>query len=96
MRITWHPDAEREVLESAAFYNQRVPGLGADFLDEIDVAVEKIVRDPDRFPVVEHDVRRCRATRFPYSIYFRRVPDGIRILVVIHHNRRPDYWKGRG
>ena len=26
-----------EIREAAAFYKERVPGLGADFLDEVDV-----------------------------------------------------------
>lgn len=28
-----------ELSEAAAFYDERVPGLGADFLDEVDAAV---------------------------------------------------------
>jgi hypothetical protein len=33
--------------------------------------------------------------RFPYSIVYRGVPEGLRILVVGHQHRRPSYWRGR-
>lgn len=33
--------------------------------------------------------------RFPYGIYYRREGDDLRILVVKHHSRHPDYWKYR-
>ncbi len=95
MRVTWHPQAEHEVVEAATFYNQRVPGLGAAFLDSVDAAVAGIVDDPRRFASVEEDIRRCRVKRFPYCIYFRCLTDTIRVLVVKHHSRHPDYWKPR-
>ncbi|MDZ7620497.1 MAG: type II toxin-antitoxin system RelE/ParE family toxin [Patescibacteria group bacterium] len=95
MQVTWHPEAESEVVEAAAFYNRRVPGLGADFLDSVDAAVARIVDDPSRFAGIEEDIRRCRVKRFPYCIYFRRLTDTIRILVVKHHSRAPAYWRSR-
>ena len=39
MRVVYHPDAAEELVESAQFYESRVPGLGSEFLDEIDRAV---------------------------------------------------------
>ena len=33
MRLIYHPDAEAELIESARFYEQRVPSLGGQFLD---------------------------------------------------------------
>lgn len=46
MRVAWHPQAEDEMLEAARFYDQRVAGLGGDFLDAIDAAVDQITGDP--------------------------------------------------
>mgnify|MGYP001177509955 CR=1 FL=1 len=31
--------AHGELAEAAAFYDERVPGLGVDFLDEVDAAI---------------------------------------------------------
>lgn len=36
MRLIYHPDAEAELIEAARFYEQRIHGLGARFLDSRD------------------------------------------------------------
>lgn len=95
MRVSYHPDAEAEVIEAALFYSRKAADLGADFLDQIDQAVEDVLRDPTRFEVIEDDIRRCPVKRFPYSLYFRVRDKTVRILVVKHHSRHPDYWKPR-
>ena len=33
--------------------------------------------------------------RFPYAIYYRLLPDDLRILAFKHHSRHPDYWRYR-
>jgi len=33
--------------------------------------------------------------RFPYAIYYRHEEECVRVLVVKHHSRHPDYWKYR-
>lgn len=37
-----------------------------------------------------------RVTYHPaYAIYYRNLGDELRILVVKHHSRHPDYWRYR-
>ncbi len=43
MRHVYHPDALTEYADAALYYEERVPGLGADFTSEIDAAIECIV-----------------------------------------------------
>ena len=95
MKIVYHPDAEEELLDAVRFYQQRVPGLGERFLREFDAAISKIQATPDRWALVEEDIRRYLMRRFPYAIYYRHEEDCLRILVVKHHSRHPDYWKYR-
>ncbi|NIL96906.1 MAG: type II toxin-antitoxin system RelE/ParE family toxin [Planctomycetales bacterium] len=95
MRVTWHPDAENELIEDAKFYDRRAAGLGSDFLDAVDTAVEQILRDPKRFPIIEGNFQRCRVKQFPYCVYFRCLPDTIRILVIKHHSRHSGFFKSR-
>lgn len=95
MRISWHPDAESELIEAARFYNERVPDLGGNFLDAVDEAVGQISRDPRQFPKVRDDIQRARVRRFPYCVYFRCLPEAIRILVVKHHSRHSDVGTSR-
>lgn len=95
MRLTYHPDAEEELIEAARFYEGRVAMLGRGFLDAADHAVRLIRAAPERFRVVDSDVRRLIMDRFPYSIYFRLLSDEIRILAFTHQSRHPEYWRSR-
>ena len=95
MRLIYHPDAEAELLEAVEFYERRVPGLGDRLLREFDAAIAAIQDSPERWSVVVDDVRRFVMRRFPYGIYYRVERDVIRVLVVKHHSRHPDYWRYR-
>lgn len=95
MRLIYHPDAEVEIVEAAQFYERRVPGLGHRFLHELDRAITKILETPGRWRMVEEGVRRFVMQDFPYALYYRTEGEYLRILVVQHHSRHPDYWKYR-
>ncbi len=61
MRVVYHPAAVDELVETAEFYDSRVQGLGADFLDEIDQTVSRIAEPPERFAIslhIRHQRRR--------------------------------------
>ena len=95
MRLIYHPDAEAELIEAARFYEGRVSTLGAQFLDAADRAIAVILESPDRWRVIEEEVRHYLMPRFPYAIYYRVFPDHIRILAFKHHSRHPNYWRYR-
>jgi plasmid stabilization system protein ParE len=95
MRLIYHPDAEAELIEAIHYYERRVPGLGGQFLDQVDCAVRVIQEAPERWRVVEGDIRHYLMPRFPYAIYYRLHSEDIRILAIKHHSRHPDYWRYR-
>jgi plasmid stabilization system protein ParE len=95
MRLTYHPDAEVEVVEAVLFYEERGPGLGDRFLRDFNAAVAEIQEAPGRWRVIEDGVRRFLMRRFPYGVYYRIEGDNLHILVVKHHSRHPDYWRYR-
>ena len=95
MRVIHHPHAEAELIEAARYYEARVPALGAQFLDAVSSAVADIVAAPARWRPIEADVRRYLMRRFPFAIYYRILPDHLRILAIKHHSRHPGYWRGR-
>ena len=95
MRLIYHPDAEAELIMAAQFYEQRVPTLGAQFLDATDRAIGIILEAPERWNIIETEMRRYLMPRFPYAIYYRVLPDHLRILAFKHHSRHPDYWRYR-
>lgn len=95
MRLIYHPHAEGELIEAAQFYEQKVPGLGAQFLAAVEIAVSAIQQTPERWRIVEADIRRYLMHQFPYAIYYRAFPEELRILAFKHHSRHPDYWRHR-
>lgn len=95
MRVIYHPDAEVELLEAAHYYENRVRGLGASFIRAFESAVAEIERQPEWWPIVEGDLRFRSLRQFPYAIYYRTIGNELRILVVKHHQRHPDYWRDR-
>ncbi len=57
LRLIYHPDAEGELVRAAQFYERRVPTLGAQFLDATDRAIHVLEDDPERWSIIEADVR---------------------------------------
>jgi toxin ParE1/3/4 len=95
MRHEFHPEALLEFEEAVQFYKERGWTLGQRFAKEIRVTIAKIVATPDRWRVVEQDVRVCRARVFPYAVLYTIEPDYILIVAVAHGKRRPGYWRHR-
>jgi toxin ParE1/3/4 len=96
MRIEYHPAVEDELRDIMDYYNQCSPNLGNEFLDEFDKEILRISKSPLLWGVVAEDIRRALIERFPYAIYFRLVQnDVVRVLVVKHQRRHPDYGLDR-
>ena len=87
--------AELEMLDAARYYELQAPGLGDDFLDKIDSAVQDISEHPERWPVVRPNTRRRLVHRFPYALLYRVDPDEVVIQATMHLHRHPEYWTNR-
>jgi plasmid stabilization system protein ParE len=91
----FHPEARLEYREAAIFYDSRRPGLANAFILEIEATIARIKEAPDRWPVIEQDVRRCLTHVFPYSILYTIEQNSILIVSVNHLRRRPNHWRNR-
>ena len=69
MRVEYHPAVEGELREIRAYYEERSPGLGAAFIDEFERQILQLAAVPERWMIVERDIRRCLMRRFPYIVY---------------------------
>jgi len=88
-RLTIRPEAEAEMADAFDWYEDRVPGLGAEFLLCLDAVLNTIVRSPQQYPRVRREVRRALTRRFPYKIYFVVSETDIVVLSVFHASRNP-------
>ncbi|HEY3028037.1 MAG TPA: hypothetical protein VGJ55_17950 [Pyrinomonadaceae bacterium] len=95
MTYDFHPEARLEYREAATFYESRRSGLGSAYTLEVEAAIKRILEAPDRWRVVEQDVRRCLTHAFPFGILHTVEPDSILIIAVMNLRRKPGYWHSR-
>jgi plasmid stabilization system protein ParE len=95
LKVVFRPAARAEFDGATLWYEDRRPGLGAQFVSEIDYAVEHASKYPDRYPIKHKEIRSVRARRFPYSIYYIAEAEQIVVLAVFHAWRNPAIWRSR-
>ena len=99
MDIELLDSALAEAGEAAAWYDEQVPALGADFLQELDRAVSSISERPQTWPrlgqVRGRSFRRFLLSRFPYGVVYTILPAHALVVAVAHLRRRPQYWADR-
>lgn len=83
------------MLAAARYYESQAAGLGSDFLDKIDSAVQDIREHPERWPIIRLNIRRRLVHRFPYALLYRVDPTESIIQATMHLHRHPDYWVDR-
>lgn len=94
-RVIFKPEARFDVSEAYEWYDQRDPGLGAEFMRAVDSCVHQIQRHPEMYPVVHKNVRQALARRFPYSIFYLVESDTVYVVSVFHASRDPQTWTDR-
>lgn len=95
--IGFHPEARGELMEAAVYYEEQAVGLGTQFIDEVEQAVQLIADQPGLGVTIERSpgLQRWMLRRFPYYLIYRSEPGTTLILAVAHQRRRPGYWKNR-
>ena len=94
-RLVVRATAEADITGAALWYEQRSPGLGAEFLRAVDVILAEIPRMPERYPLVHREARRALLRRFPYGVYFVASPDLVSVVACMHAHRDPRRWEER-
>lgn len=91
----FHPEAAIEFEEAVRYYKHRGRTLGDRFAAEARATVRRILETPERWRVLEGDVRRCLVRVFPYSVLYTIERDYVLIIAVAHGKREPGYWRHR-
>ncbi len=90
------PEAEADALEAYRWYSDQLPGLGEEFLGEIDRALETIRTNPELPRKCHREFRRILARRFPYAVFYAIRGERIVVFAILHTARDPRLWKDRG
>jgi len=88
-------EAEVELWEAVAYYEDKAPGLGLDFETGIERSVKVIAEHPARWPLRADGTRRYLVHRFPYLDVYAYENQQLWILAIAHCKRSPAYWQNR-
>ncbi|HWL29535.1 MAG TPA: hypothetical protein VNQ97_11565 [Burkholderiaceae bacterium] len=93
-------EAAQETDEAAAWYDNEQPGLGDEFFDAVDAALDLI--EECSLPLLPVPgkagalgAKRIILKRFPYDVVAVERSREIIVIAIAHHARKPGYWRGR-
>ena len=93
--VSYHEAAEEELLHEIGYLELRANGLGRRFFAEVRRAENLISQFPESAEEIRPGIRKRILRKFRYSLIYSAEKDGLLILAVAHHSRRPGYWIGR-
>ena len=78
-----------DLQEAIAWYEDRASGGGRRFIDAVDGVLSSVRERPLRYPVVHKDVRRALVRSLSFAVFFRDLPDVVRVVAIVHQHRDP-------
>jgi plasmid stabilization system protein ParE len=83
--LVFHPLAARELIAAAKFYETRAPGLGADFIQQIEHTLEDVVAHPNAGSLFAGTtIRRRLIQRFPFAVVYEFESENISVIAIMH------------
>ncbi|MBK9276394.1 MAG: type II toxin-antitoxin system RelE/ParE family toxin [Flavobacteriales bacterium] len=96
MIVRFHPAALQEMREAEWYIEERRPGWGAKFRAEVAEVIRFVLERAHAHEGSRHGgTGSMKVRRFPYRVYYRILPDELRIRAVYHGKRKPAGWSGR-
>ena len=93
--VNIQPRAEAEADAAAEWYEAEQPGLGLEFLLELDAALERAANNPLAYATVFFEARRVLTRRFPFAVYFVYDGDVVEVFAILHQRRASSLWESR-
>jgi plasmid stabilization system protein ParE len=94
-QVNIQPRAITDAERAARWYEARRPGLGSEFILELDAAIEKAAIFPAICALIYRHVRRVLLRRFPYAVYFTFDSSVIEVFAILHLRRAQENWSSR-
>ena len=95
MKLLVRPEAAADIEDACRWYRQQRRDLASEFLDSVRVGIEKILENPEGYPVMHRETRRIRIKRFPYGLFYRIYADTVVVVACMHGRRDPIQWRQR-
>ncbi|EAQ78317.1 type II toxin-antitoxin system RelE/ParE family toxin [Blastopirellula marina] len=93
-------EAEAEIEAARQYFNRQAFALGDRFLDDLELALERISTSPESFAKLEtlppnDPYRRALLKVFRYAVIFVILETEVVVVAVAHTSRQPNYWLNR-
>jgi len=79
-----HPLVRSDIEQAARYYEEKKPGLGSDFTEEVQRVIGVIANQPLRYSVRFGAWRRANLRRFPYAIFYQVCEDVPVVFAVLY------------
>jgi plasmid stabilization system protein ParE len=84
------PPAVADIIRAAEWYDDQQPGLGDEFVAEVDTVIKSLADNPHLHAVRFADVRCARLKRFKkYGVYYFIWRDEVIVFSVFHGSQHP-------
>jgi plasmid stabilization system protein ParE len=94
--VIFHRLVQRDMDGILQYYRGEAgESLASRFYEAFMAVVEQAAEEPERFHYLKQPIRRASIPKFPYHFLYRRIPSGIRVLVLRHDKRRPAFGLSR-
>jgi plasmid stabilization system protein ParE len=96
-RVVLRPEADLDIADAAAWYENERTGLGGEFAEAVFQAIDALAINP-LLTSRRHRRRNIRCTipaRFPFRIIYEVANDTVLIICVIHSARDDRHWRQR-
>lgn len=97
VKVVYRPEVADDLQQARDWYNEKVHGLGEEFLDEFWKKMNSVGQSPESFSLFENDIRSARLARFPYLIHYRYQSQNEKLVVlaVMFGGRDVSAWISR-
>lgn len=95
MTVRFLEVARAEYRDAVDYYDTEKPGLGREFSEAVESALQQITNFPNGWPQISAHTRRCPTKRFPYGLIYQQRDDLILVVAIMHLKREPTYWRTR-
>jgi plasmid stabilization system protein ParE len=94
--VLLRPRAEDDLAAAREWYEQKIAGLGDEFLDEFAAAMRRLEADPERERLYYRNFRRVLFRRFPYKVFYQVIGERVIVFRVLHAKQEHERRLSRG
>lgn len=95
MEVIYHPLVKADVAEALRYYRKISPRLADEFRDELRDIIRRAEGNPLRFHPTDRGFRRANLPRFPYHVLYEVREETLRVMVLRHNKRHPEFGMER-